>query len=322
MYDLIAIGDATLDVFVGLTEAAVACDENNQNCKLELGYGDKIPAESLDFIIGGNAINAAIGARRLGISSALLTTIGGDETGRKIIDTLHKQGVNSNLVTIDPKAKSNYSVVLNFRGERTIIVYHLPRTYSWKVTEPPKWFYVTSMGEGFEPIYDQVWQMTKSRGGNIAFNPGTHQLKKGLEYLAPFIKDSEILFLNREEAAELLKLPETATNEKILASLFYLGVKTVVMTDGTKGSYAFDGTTIYYLPIFDGPEVERTGAGDSYATAFTVAIYLGKPIPEAMRWGNCNSRSVVAQIGPEAGLLNAETMNSALAQFTEQPVEL
>src|SRR6266540_490057 len=135
MYDLVAIGDATLDVFMQIDDANVMCELDNINCKLCLNYADKIAAKTADFIIGGNAANAAVGARRLGQSSAFLSTIGDDETGKQIQKVFHKEGVSTEYLTVDSNAPSNYSVVINFHAERTILVHHVPRTYIWKIKE-------------------------------------------------------------------------------------------------------------------------------------------------------------------------------------------
>lgn len=320
--DFIAIGDATLDVFVGLKDAEVRCDDKNENCKLCVDYPDKIAASSLDFVIAGNALNAAVGARRLGVSSAFFGTVGDDDTGRKIIATLHKEGVSSEYVTVDKTAESNYSVVLTFEGDRTILVYHVPRHYTWNVDDAPKWFYVTSMGEGFEAIYDKTWQMIEATGAKAAFNPGTHQLKKGLSYLKPFIAKTDILFLNREEATALIGIHDQSPAQDILKGLHKIGCRVAVVTDGAKGSYAYDGTTMYHLGIFDGPLVDRTGSGDAFGTGFTVAQLKGLSIPDSMRWGTANSRSVVTKIGAEAGLLTGDKMEHDLKQFTTKPTEL
>jgi sugar/nucleoside kinase (ribokinase family) len=53
---------------------------------------------------------------------------------------------------------------------------------------------------------------------------------------------------------------------------------------------------------FVGPHVEATGAGDAYGTAFTSAIFYGKPIEEAIAWGTINGGYVVQFVGPHAGL--------------------
>lgn len=323
MYDFVAIGDATMDVFMQVDDASVMCELDNQNCKLMLNYSDKIAAKTADFIIGGNAANAAVGARRLGLSSAFLSTIGADDTGRQIQEVFQKEGVSTEYLSVDEHAKSNYSVVINFKGERTILVHHEHREYNWNMTQPPKWIYLTSMGGGFEPIFEQAVQMAREKTTHLAYNPGTHQLKKGLEFLKPSLSAAKIVFLNREETARLLGVPDQAPMQDLLKALKATGPEMVVITDGPHGSYVYDGQVMYQMGLYDGPVVERTGSGDSYATAFTIATHEGKSIPEAMQWGNANATSVVGQIGPEAGLLTVDGIAQMIAKNPNvQPVQM
>ena len=65
--------------------------------------------------------------------------------------------------------------------------------------------------------------------------------------------------------------------------------------------------------------VDRTGAGDSFASTFTAAIILGKSPEEALSWGPINSMSVVQKIGAQAGLLPRaeleELLKNALLEY-------
>jgi sugar/nucleoside kinase (ribokinase family) len=323
MYDFIAVGDATLDVFMKLEDASVLCDKNTHECKLELSYADKIPVAQVDFIIGGNAANAAIGAKRLGHTSAFLSTVGDDDTGNKIIQNFHKEGVSTEFLTVDKGAQSNYSVVLNYQAERTILVHHIPREYVWNVQQPPKWFYLTSMGHGFEPVFEKVVGMVRESHSYLAYNPGSHQLALGFDALCPTLSVTNLLFLNREETAGLLKVDPTTPIKELLVGLKKTGAQIIVITDGPKGAYVYDGTHTFQLGVYDGPVVERTGCGDAFATAFTVAIAEGHDILEAMRWGNANSTAVLAQVGPEAGLCTMAQLQEIIAKNQHiQPIAI
>ena len=55
MFDLIAVGDATIDNFVQIHDAEVRCDLNKANCRLCVEYGDKIPVDKLSHQVAGNA---------------------------------------------------------------------------------------------------------------------------------------------------------------------------------------------------------------------------------------------------------------------------
>ena len=95
-----------------------------------------------------------------------------------------------------------------------------------------------------------------------------------------------------------------------MKKLAALGPKIVVVTDGPKGSYAYDSEkgTAWFMPPYPDPKepYERTGAGDAFESTFTCAIMAGKTIPEALAWGSINSMSVVQYVGAQEGLLTKE----------------
>ncbi len=65
--DLLSIGDASLDVFLTPEESETFCRINDKECFISFSYGEKIPVKRMEFTIGGNAANNAVGTRRLGI---------------------------------------------------------------------------------------------------------------------------------------------------------------------------------------------------------------------------------------------------------------
>jgi ribokinase len=168
----------------------------------------------------------------------------------------------------------------------------------------------------------------------VVFQPGTYQIKFGTTALADIYKHSELFFCNLEEAQTILK---ESMGEKILGTdgkptrdiktlldgLRALGPKLPVITDGPHGAYTYinspadDKSTISdtaessneyigHLTIYPdiAPPVERTGAGDAFASTFTTAIALGLSVEEALKWGSINSMNVCQQIGAQKGLLS------------------
>lgn len=97
------------------------------------------------------------------------------------------------------------------------------------------------------------------------------------------------------------------------------GPKIVSVSDGPKGAYASDGTNMWSMRTYPDPKppYERTGAGDAFSGTFTVALALGKSVPEALQWGPINSMSVVQQIGARAGLLTRQQLEEYLAKAPE-----
>ena len=107
-----------------------------------------------------------------------------------------------------------------------------------------------------------------------------------------------------------------------------LGPKTVVVTDGPTGSYAYDKeiNKAWFMPPYPDPKepYERTGAGDAFASTFTIARMQGKSVPEALAWGSINSMSVVQFVGAQKGLLPKEEIEkyieSAPAEFVAKEI--
>lgn len=317
--DIVAIGDITEDIFLGLHDASVQCAIDGHNCMLCLDYGEKIGVESKIIISAvGNAANHAIGVARLGCTAALYTIVGNDDQGRRAREILDQNKVDTNMVLVDTQHGTNLSVVINFKSERTILVYHEPRTYSVPDIGNPAWIYLTSASEGgTQVLHDQMLTYIVAHPNvKLAFNPGTHQIKLGKDALLPLLQKTNTIFLNREESARVLEI-ETR-DVKVLAKGFHeLGIPTVVITDGPDGSYVSDGRHIYHLARFPVKEVERTGAGDAYGSGFLSAIVQKKTIPEAMQWGGANAASVVQYIGAREGLLEREPITHMIQEYAD-----
>lgn len=305
-FDVISIGDTTLDTFVKLDDANVLCGVNKEECWLCLNYADKIPIVQLDTTIGGNAANNAVGSARLGLKAALYTEVGADSTGQQVFETLKKEKVNDTYVKTVKGTSSNYSVVINFQAERTILVYHEKRKYQLPKLPPAKWIYYTSMGQGFEVIQPALLRYIKKNRCKVGFNPGTHQLKTGIKELGPILKVSTVLLVNKEEGKVLTGINNQKNKTMIkdlMRELWRMGPQLVVVTDGPNGAYAFDGKSYQHIGIFPVPVVEKTGAGDAFSTGCLAALIHGKSLRDALRWGTFNSGSVIGKIGPQAGLL-------------------
>ncbi len=99
----------------------------------------------------------------------------------------------------------------------------------------------------------------------------------------------------------------------LMESLHALGPKIVVLTNGAKGSFVRDAQgKVWTRDIIHCPVVEKTGAGDAYASGFLAAYIHGLTIEEAMTWGTKNAASVISYIGGQKGLLTQEKMGKEL----------
>ncbi len=307
--DFLAIGDMTTDAFIRLSEAHVVESVNHETEEICLSFGDKVPYEFVRVVRAvGNAANAAVAASRLGLSSALVADVGNDQNGKECLTELKKNNVLAKYVHTHKGIETNYHYVLWYGSERTILVKHQQFPYALDNMNEPGWIYLTSLGEHSLPYHNEIVKyLDLHRNVKLAFQPGTYQMKFGLEAMAGIYKRTTFFVCNVEEARRILK-DDKSDVATMMRTIHALGPQTVCVTDGVKGAYALENDIAYYMPIYPDvkPPYERTGAGDAFSSTVTAALALGKTLQEALLWAPVNSMNVVQHIGAQEGLLTQE----------------
>ncbi|MFA6554725.1 MAG: carbohydrate kinase family protein [Candidatus Paceibacterota bacterium] len=338
--DILSIGDLTTDAFIRLKDAHVHCEVNHNDRELCVPFGGKIPFEYIKIIKAvGNAGNSAVTASRLGLNSALVSNIGDDSNGHECLAELQKNKVITSFIKEHKNRPTNYHFVLWYDVDRTILVNHVDYEYHLPKFPTPKWIYLTSVGANTRPYHMEIADyLSKNPKVKLAFQPGTYQIKLGYKALEAIYKQTDVFISNVDEARKILQ--ESGTTSKlhlepyrgatsinpsvnfrsILKSMHELGPKLVVVTDGPKGAYMFDGDHYYHMPIYPDPRppLERTGCGDAWASTFVSALAMGRPPLEALVIAPINSMSVAQFIGSQEGLLKLDQMEWWLARAPDE----
>lgn len=316
MLDLIAFGDCVIDTFIPLLDAEV--EERGDLKMLSMRFGDKIPVGPSVQLVAGNAANSAVGGARLGMETAIYTNVGDDDDSEKIVKKFKEEGIATRFVVRNSGMVSNHHIVLDFKSERTILIYHQPWKFDLPDLDRSRWVYLTSLSPSFvdSNLVDQLTNYLERSGAKLVYNPGTFQIKIGIKKYPRLLSLTELFVVNVEEAKVILGIEEKKKVEirTLLEKMADLGPKKVVLTDGGDGSYGFDGENFWKLGIFKAELVEMTGSGDAYATATMAGLFHNLPLNEAMRWGAANGAAVVEQVGPQAGLLNELQMKERLSK--------
>src|SRR5579864_8926389 len=144
--DLFTIGDPTIDTFLKIHDAHLALRVRPGVTQLCIDYADKIPVDELHRSLGGNCVNAAVAAARLGLRAGIYGVTGDDQEGRSIVSGLQAEDVDTSLMGVDCNHTTNASMALVFRGERTLFGWHQPRSYDLPELPKTAWVYATSIG--------------------------------------------------------------------------------------------------------------------------------------------------------------------------------
>jgi ribokinase len=321
--DVLSVGDIVTDAFIKLFDDKAVAFENDKGKWLAVPFGSKVPFDHAEIIEGvGNAANASVCFSRLGLKSALYANVGEDKYGRDIIQSMHHDKVDTRFIRINPGKVSNFHYVLWYKEERTILIKHEEYEYHWphlSAKEMPKWIYFSSISKNAVEFHDDLadW-LDHYPEVKLAFQPGTFQMEAGTKRLERIYKHTDILAVNREEAA-LVSGGHVDDLHDLFDRLHKLGPPIVVISDGAKGSYASDGTNRFKMPIYPDPKppFERTGAGDAFTSTFVAAIMKGNTIEGALQWAPINAMNVVQHVGAQKGLLSDKELGELLERSPE-----
>jgi sugar/nucleoside kinase (ribokinase family) len=320
-YDIITVGGSVEDVTF-YTKEGVLLDNRTKLLKqkvLAFEYGAKIKIDSIFLSFGGGAANAAVNFSRLGLKSAVLTAVGDDERGRKIIANFKKQKVATGLVRTIKHKESGFSFILVGQNHEHIVFSDRGANNELKLTakdikimESAKSIYLASLsGPSWEDTLKKVFSV---KGPKIYWNPGHIQLSS-FKKISKYLKQTEILFVNKDEALELALsaaavLPgfiktEFDNNKKLALALKNLGPHAVVITAGKQGADAYNGHHFYRQPVLkEKKRVDTTGVGDAFNSSVVAGMMLYKNNwPKAMYLGAASSASLISEPGAQNGLL-------------------
>ncbi|KAI3993221.1 hypothetical protein MKX01_009964 [Papaver californicum] len=245
-------------------------------------------AESTGFLKapGGAPANVACAITKLGGTSAFIGKFGDDEFGHMLVNILKKNGVNSEGVCFDKDARTALAfVTLRKDGEREFMFYRNPSAdmllkeseLNMGVIKKAKIFHYGSISLITEPCrsaHIAAVKAAKEAGVLLSYDPNLRiplwpspeAAREGIKSIwntADFIKvsDDEVEFIT-----------QGPSDEKNCLSLWYEGLKLLVVTDGDKGCRYFTKSFKGSVKGFAVNTVDTTGAGDAFVGSLLCSL--------------------------------------------------
>jgi len=329
-YDVITIGGATEDINFYVEDYQLIDNTKNAagNKLFAFDYGTKIDVKKSFLSFGGGAANAAITFASLGLKTAAFVACGDDDRAKRIIENFKQRQVKTNLIQKIKAEISGFSFIVIGANNEHVAFSH--RAANAKLIINPadlinlsksKWLFVTSFSGPWKSDFDQLFGLaTKLK---IAWNPGEVQLLEGYSSLKKYLKKTEVLTMNKDEAVKLIvSHPDykymaydfLVDSKNLLKVIQGWGPKIVVITNGEKGADAFDGENYFFQGII--PTITRadtTGLGDAFGSAFVASLHiLHGDVKKSLFMAANNSASVLAKQGAQNGVLTRSEFDAIL----------
>ena len=341
MPKIVTVGSATMDVFVECDEANIVsvCSKDKNADYMSYPYGSKIDISKFASNVGGGGVNTACNFANLGFDTSAIFKIGKDFYADGILNFFKSQKVNLDNIVQKEECSTGFSVILvSFQGDRTVLAHRgananlKEEDINFTAIKDADLIYIAPLNGESNKILEKIVDFAEKHDTKICFNAGTTSIKRGFEHLRGILDSAHVVVMNKEEASMTTGIhvrPDTKTEKfsqdvihkdikSMLESLKIKDYQVVVITDGNKGAYAYEGKNFYYCPTFPAEVISTLGAGDAFASTFCAALYRhDKNIGKALMYGSVNSASVVSKFGATEGLLTFEEIEEKLANKPE-----
>ncbi|MCM3595530.1 ribokinase [Metabacillus idriensis] len=262
--------------------------------------GETVMGKEFNIFPGGKGSNQATAAARLGGSVNLFGTVGDDQHGNFLLDRLSINDVGISNIQKQSEASTGCAMIEICDAQNRIIV--VPGANS-KTDEGYLQGKINNLLEAevilisMEIPMDAIEYIVKELakyGKKIILNPApavplSEEVITHCTYLLPNEHEAEIIFNGKYEEAEALKKHANK----------------LLITKGEQGITYFTGQEIETVPAIKVNPVDSTGAGDTFAGAFSFAISQRKPLKECIQFAAIAAGLSVEKRGAQSGMPTA-----------------
>ena len=271
----------------------------------------KVLAEPLDRQPGGMGGNVACAAGRLGLRTGMIGWVGDDADGQLVLADLHRFGVDTAHVIIQPETATNYTtVLLDSSGEKAIII--VPTSFDTLDLDSTLTAYLSQARLVYCAAYDpeqlaRVAAVVHAAGGLVTTDI---EPAAGLDddTFRQTLTQVDIAFID----AGTFETDHTDHYEEVAQKLRAMGPRLVVMGLGADGSLACDADGVVSCPAFRVPVTDTTGAGDCFAAACLAAYLRGESKRSMLRYANAAAALSIQAHGARGALPTAAEVDAFL----------
>ena len=269
MNKLLAIGEALVDMIPGQVNVGIP------------------EVETFQPIVGGAPANVCGAFVKLGGEAEMITQLGDDPFGNKVVAEFDKFGIGKSYVKRTNKANTALAfVALKGDGNREFSFYRRPSAdmlmeagdvkEEWFEGEYALHFCSVSIGDfPMKDAHKQAIEFAEKYGLLISFDPNLRKpLWNSMDDLYnavhEFIPKAHVLKISDEE---LEFLTGKTDMEDALDQLFVGNVKMIIYTKGSDGAECYTRNAKAFAPCEKVKAIDTTGAGDAFIGSFLYQLF-------------------------------------------------
>jgi fructokinase len=243
-------------------------------------------ADAVEFrrAAGGAPANVAVGLARLGVETAFIAKVGGDEFGRFLRRTIEEEGIDTSGLVSAKRAQTALAFVsLDAAGERSFEFHGeassslAPRDLRERPWRGARVFHYGSISLIANPsraatlaaiarAKQRKLLVSCDPNLRLALWPSASAARAGMRLA---LRHADVVKISEEEVDFLGKVPRA---------------KLVVVTRGSRGGTVYEnGRRTFDFPAFRVKSIDTTGAGDAFTAGLLYGLLRDKPLRETIR---------------------------------------
>lgn len=288
--------------------------------------GDLAEVEQFIKRVAGAELNVATGLARLGLKVGWVSRIGNDSFGRFVLNSLKKEGIDAQGVTLDERYATGFQLKSKVEnGTDPIVEYfrkgsaasHLSvADYNEAYFSSARHLHLSGVAAALSASSYELLAHTartmKVQGKTLSFDPNLRPVLWKSE--AEMVEKLNRLAFQADWVLPGLKEGMILTGQQTPEGIadFYLrhGVKAVVLKTGADGAWfkTADGEKGSVAPVKVDNVVDTVGAGDGFAVGVISALLEGRTLQQAVTRGNKIGALAIQVQGDSEGLPTRETL--------------
>ncbi len=212
---------------------------------------------------GGTSANIALGLSTTSVETGFVSYLGNDEIGRQLFSVLEQSAIKDLVITYFEDKTSQTLILVDENFERTIISMTTPHLRELRMDNVP-----LNVGDIVAFI---LWREEFFADLQRAQAAGCLTVIGASALADPAVGHADLLIGSKNDfSSELNPLDHLDR------------FTTIVLTDGTNGSVAYNGNNEIRQPAYEVDVKDTTGAGDAFISGYLAGIAHGLDISQSL----------------------------------------
>lgn len=265
--------------------------------------GETLLGNQYQIAFGGKGANQAVAAGRSGARIAFIACTGDDDTGERVRKQLASDNIDIAPVSVIAGESTGVALIfVNGEGENVIGIHagaNAALTVDLVEAQRERIAEASALLMQLESPIESVLAAAKIARENqtlVALNPAPAS-----ELSDELLSLLDIITPNETEAEKLtgVRVDNEADAAKAAKVLHDKGIKTVLITLGSRGVWASVNGEGSRIPGFKVQAIDTIAAGDTFNGALITALLEDKPLEEAIRFAHAAAAIAVTRKGAQ-----------------------